>query len=144
MFIVLSPNSNRPAKPLRKSSSLKKKFSNENQNQKIHRWLCAIGRNRIGGRYPVGYPIVGEKLWIPSGLLTNQVFGGAYPVGAAVTSTVGGESSVVSFAGLISPGLYLVRITIPQDLSPGAQVIQLSAGGLKTSSSLKLLLAPAP
>jgi uncharacterized protein (TIGR03437 family) len=80
----------------------------------------------------------------PSKFLTDQLFAGAYPLSATVTATIGGESASVSFAGLTSPGLYLVRITIPQDLSPGAQVIQVSAGGLKTSSSLKLLLAPAP
>jgi uncharacterized protein (TIGR03437 family) len=80
----------------------------------------------------------------PSKFVTDQVFAGAYPVSASVTATVGGESATVSFAGLTAPGLYLVRIAIPQDLSPGAQVIQVSAGGLRTGSSLKLLLAPAP
>ena len=80
----------------------------------------------------------------PSKFLTDQLFAGAYPVSAMVTATIGGESASVSFAGLTSPGLYLLRVTIPQDLSPGAQVIQVMAGGLKTSSLLKLLLAPAP
>jgi hypothetical protein len=49
---------------------------------------------------------------------------------------------VVSFAGLTSPGLYLVRVAIPQDLSPGTQMIQVSAGPSKTGSSLRLLLGP--
>ena len=80
----------------------------------------------------------------PSKFLTGQLFAGAYPVSATVTATIGGESASVSFAGLTSPGLYLVRVTIPQDLSPGEQVIQVSAGSLRTGSTLKLLLAPAP
>jgi uncharacterized protein (TIGR03437 family) len=80
----------------------------------------------------------------PSKFLTGQLFAGAYPVSATVTATIGGESASVSFAGLTAPGLYLVRVTIPQDLSPGAQVIQVSAGGLNTGSTLKLLLAPTP
>lgn len=75
--------------------------------------------------------------------LTDQLFAGAYSVSAAVTATVGGESASVSFAGLTSPGLYLVRVAIPQDLSQGAQTIQVSAGALKTISSLKLLLESA-
>jgi uncharacterized protein (TIGR03437 family) len=76
-----------------------------------------------------------------SKFITDQIFAGAYPVSATVTATVGGESAPVLFAGLTSPGLYLVRIAIPQDLSLGAQVIQVSAGGSKTGSTLKLLLA---
>jgi uncharacterized protein (TIGR03437 family) len=80
----------------------------------------------------------------PSKFLTGQLFAGAYPVSVTVTATIGGESALVSFAGLTSPGLYLVRITIPQDLSPGAQTIQVLVGGSKTASALKLLLAPAP
>jgi len=78
-----------------------------------------------------------------SKFVTDQLFAGAYPVSATVSATVGGEPAVVSFAGLTAPGLYLVRIAIPKDLSPGTQMIQVSAGPSKTGSSLRLLLSPA-
>ena len=76
----------------------------------------------------------------PANFVTNQVFAGAYPVSAAVTASVGGESAQVLFAGLTSPGLYLVRVVIPSDLAPGPQPIQITAGGLQTRPSLMLMV----
>jgi len=76
--------------------------------------------------------------------VTDRVFSGAYPVSAAVAAKVGGEPASVLFAGLTSPGLYLVRVVIPADLAAGPQAIQVTAGGLQTSSSLVLMLAVAP
>lgn len=77
--------------------------------------------------------------------VTNTEFSGAFPVSAPVTATVGGEPAPVIFAGLTSPGLYLVRIAIPADLKPGEQPIQVStgnptAGGAQTSSLLALTI----
>ena len=80
----------------------------------------------------------------PSKFVTNQLFAGAYPVSAKVTAKVGGEPASVLFAGLTSPGLYLVRIVIPTDLTAGPQAIQVTAGDLATRSSLVLMLAVAP
>ena len=80
----------------------------------------------------------------PSKFITNQLFSGAYPLSATVTATVGGEKAPVSFAGLTSPGLYLVRIKVPADLAAGPQAIQLSAGASKTPSSLMVMLGAAP
>ncbi len=65
---------------------------------------------------------------VGSNFITNQVFTGGFPVSAQVTATVGGEPAPVLFAGLTSPGLYLVRISIPADLKPGPQPIQVSTG----------------
>jgi uncharacterized protein (TIGR03437 family) len=75
-----------------------------------------------------------------SKFVTNQVLAGAFPVSANVTVTVGGEAAQVLFAGLTSPGLYLVRVMIPADLAPGAQPIQLLADSSRTRSSLVLTL----
>jgi uncharacterized protein (TIGR03437 family) len=80
----------------------------------------------------------------PSKFVTGQLFSSADPVSAPVTASVGGEDAPVSFAGLTSPGLYLVRITIPSDLAAGPQAIQISAGASKTGSSLVLMLRAAP
>jgi uncharacterized protein (TIGR03437 family) len=80
----------------------------------------------------------------PSDFITNQIFSGAYPVSAPVSVTVGGESATVLFAGLTSPGLYLVRIMAPSDLAAGQSAIQVSTGGAHTRSSLFLTLGAAP
>lgn len=80
----------------------------------------------------------------PSKFITDHLFSGAYPVSAQVTATVGGKTATVSFAGLTTPGLYLVRTEVPAGLSPGPQPIQISAGTLKTASSLMLMLGATP
>ena len=78
-----------------------------------------------------------------SKFVADQVFSGAYPVSAPVTATAGGKPAAVLFAGLTSPGLYLVRVTLPADLPAGVQAIQIVAGSQKTVSSLKLLVGSA-
>jgi hypothetical protein len=80
----------------------------------------------------------------PSKFVTDKVFDGAFPVTAMVTATVGGESAPVLFAGLTSPGLYLVRISIPSDLAATPQPLQVSAGGEHTRSQLVLMMGAAP
>ena len=80
----------------------------------------------------------------PSEFLTDQVFAGAFPVSVPVTATVGGEPSTVLFAGLTAPGLYLVRIVVPQNLPPGAQPLQVSAGAFTTRSGLVLQMGSPP
>jgi uncharacterized protein (TIGR03437 family) len=79
-----------------------------------------------------------------SKFVTDRVFAGAFLVAAPVTATVGGAPAELLFAGLTSPGLYLVRIVVPSGLAPGPQPIQVSAGGSKTPTSLVLTVAPAP
>jgi uncharacterized protein (TIGR03437 family) len=79
-----------------------------------------------------------------SKFIIDQIFAGAYPVSANVTAMVGGESAPVLFAGLTSPGLYLVRIQVPLDLAPGSQPIQVSGGASNTRSSLVLMIGTAP
>jgi uncharacterized protein (TIGR03437 family) len=83
-----------------------------------------------------------------SAFITNVEFSGAFPVSATVTATAGGEPAPVIFAGLTSPGLYLVRIAIPADLKSGDQPIQVStgkptAGGAQTSALLALTIGTA-
>ncbi len=51
-----------------------------------------------------------------------------------------GKTASVRFAGLTSPALDLIRITIPSDLAPGPQPIQVSVRGSQTRSSLVLML----
>jgi len=77
-----------------------------------------------------------------SRFVANQVFSGAFPVAANVTASIGGEAATVLFAGLTSPGLYLVRVVLPSDLAPGAQTLQITAGGARTPPSLLLMVGP--
>ena len=84
----------------------------------------------------------------PTKFITDRIFSGAFPVSEQVTATVGSEPTPVVFAGLTSPGLYLVRVSIPADLKPGAQALQIStgsvsAGGAQTRSSLVLMIGAA-
>ena len=76
----------------------------------------------------------------PAGFVTNQIFQGAYAVSSAVTAMIGGKAAQVLFAGLTSPGLYLVRVTVPLDVLPGAQPIQINAGAGQTRPSVVLLV----
>jgi uncharacterized protein (TIGR03437 family) len=80
----------------------------------------------------------------PAKFLTDQPFAGAFEVAATVTASIGGEPAPVSFAGLITPGLYLVRVAVPSRLAPGPQPVQISAGGVKTRPALALLIGAAP
>jgi uncharacterized protein (TIGR03437 family) len=80
----------------------------------------------------------------PSKFVTGKVLAGAFPVSAPVTATVGGKPAPVQFAGLTSPGLYLVRMTVPLDLAPGPQPLEITAGVEQTRSSLVLMVDPAP
>ncbi len=80
----------------------------------------------------------------PSKFITDQLFSGAFPVSATVTATVGGEAASVVFAGLTSPGLYLVRMVVPSGLAAGGQPLQVSVGGVQTRMSVALQIVAAP
>jgi uncharacterized protein (TIGR03437 family) len=60
---------------------------------------------------------------------TNIAFTGAYPVSASVTVFLGGTTIIPQFADLVGPGLYQVRITIPQSTTIGDQLISLIVNG---------------
>jgi hypothetical protein len=80
----------------------------------------------------------------PSGFVTDKPFAAAFPVIAKVTATVGAKVAPVLFAGLTSPGLYLMRVAIPMDLEPGQQPIQISAGDASTIPALLLTVGASP
>jgi len=80
----------------------------------------------------------------PSKFVTDKVFSGAFPVSAQVTATLGGENAPVLFTRLTSPGLYLVRISVPSNLPAGPQALTISAGSGQTRSSLVLMVSSAP
>jgi uncharacterized protein (TIGR03437 family) len=75
-----------------------------------------------------------------SNFVTDKLFSGAFPVSAPITASVGGLPAPVLFAGLTSPGLYLVRISVPPALPAGPQPLQITAGAAQTRS-LVLMMA---
>lgn len=82
----------------------------------------------------------------PSAFVTGRQFAGAFPIRAPIAARVGGQPATVIFAGLTSPGLYLVRIQIPAPLEPGNQPIEVALGTppgeeTKTSRLLSLTIA---
>ena len=66
------------------------------------------------------------------------VFSGAYPVSNAVTVTIGGMDAVVSFAGLVGPGLYQVNAVVPAGLPDGDYAVIATCGGVSTQSTAML------
>lgn len=61
---------------------------------------------------------------------TGQLTAEALPLAAAVTVRVDGIVAAVSFAGLASPGLYQIHITVP-DLRDGDHAITAEVGGVR-------------
>jgi uncharacterized protein (TIGR03437 family) len=78
----------------------------------------------------------------PTKFVTDRIFTGSEPVAAPVTVTIGGTGATVLFAGLTSPGLYLVRIIVPSGVAPGSQRLQVVTGGSHSPPSLFLMVEP--
>jgi len=84
----------------------------------------------------------GQMMLMPWNVLASMA-GGMARMAASGASGASGATAPVLFAGLVSPGLYLVRIVVPSGLSPGPQIIQVSAGSSMTAPSLVLMVGAA-
>jgi uncharacterized protein (TIGR03437 family) len=58
-----------------------------------------------------------------------------------VTVTIGGTPAIVSFAGLVGPGLYQINLTVPAGLTSGDNTIAATVGGYNTQSTALLKIA---
>ncbi len=65
-------------------------------------------------------------------VLAGQAFSGAAPTENAVQLTISGAAVTPSFAGLSSPGLYQLNLTIPGGLESGDQALVATVGGVRT------------
>ena len=74
--------------------------------------------------------------------LTDVSFSEAAPVALPVTLIFAGTPVKAAFAGLISPGLYLVRAVVPQSLLAGDAEVILQAGTEQSRSNVRLLITP--
>ncbi len=69
---------------------------------------------------------------------TGSQFVGAYPVTQPVSIDFGTAQIVPIFAGLVAPGLYQVRFTVPSGTPSGDQPIQLDFGTVKSAAGVSL------
>ncbi len=75
---------------------------------------------------------------LPNGTLTagSDLQSGSLPT--IPTCTIGGASAPVSFAGVVSPGLYQLNVQIPTGAAHGDNAISCSYGGATTQTGLKI------
>jgi uncharacterized protein (TIGR03437 family) len=90
----------------------------------------------------VGTPTPGQTIDLyalglgpASSFPTNTDFTGDYTLSSSLTVTVGGTPVTPLFAALVGPGLYQVRITLPSNIFPSDQPIQLTLNGQAQSPS---------
>jgi uncharacterized protein (TIGR03437 family) len=67
----------------------------------------------------------------------GEVFQGAYPTANPVTIRIDTAVANVTFAGLISPGLYQFNVTVP-DLADGDHSLTAEVGGVRTIKIARL------
>ena len=82
---------------------------------------------------------------VMGGTITDRLFWGSYPL--YLTATVlfgeGGQLRLKpDYAGLVSLGLYMVRVKVPETLEGGDVAIGLDIGGHTTSDNLFLTIEP--
>jgi len=75
----------------------------------------------------------------PDGVVFTQ----AYPAAslAAFQVTIGGIAAVVSFAGLVGPGLFQLDVQIPTGLTGGDQPLVLTVSGISAQPNLMLTVS---
>jgi uncharacterized protein (TIGR03437 family) len=75
----------------------------------------------------------------PDGVVFNHAYAAADLTAFHVT--IGGRTATVSFAGLVSPGLFQLDVQIPTGLAGGDEPVMLTVGGLAAQSNLMLAIA---
>lgn len=82
------------------------------------------------------YVIGAGPTFVPSEFITDRLFSGAFPINAGTRALLGSSQLIVHFAGLTSPGLYLVRVQIPDDALPGAHRLVLTFDNESTAPAI--------
>jgi protocatechuate 3,4-dioxygenase, beta subunit len=68
----------------------------------------------------------------------NQVVPAPTPTVSPVKVLVDNQVAPVAFAGLVSPGLYQINITVPSNLADGDYPVTAEVGGVRTAKLVKL------
>jgi uncharacterized protein (TIGR03437 family) len=71
---------------------------------------------------------------------TDVDFSDAFSLASDLTVMLGGSSLPPAFAALVSPGLYQVRLVVPNTIQPGDQPIRLSVVGAQSASNVYLTI----
>jgi uncharacterized protein (TIGR03437 family) len=74
-------------------------------------------------------------------LITDQLFLSAFPVSAMPSVQLGPTAITPVFAGLISPGLYVIRIVVPNSASGDLSLV-ISVGGVSSAATTLLRVSP--
>ncbi len=72
------------------------------------------------------------------GFPTDRMFSGAYPVLEPIAIDMNSTTIHPDFAGLTSPGLYLVRFTVPGNEAPGNASIRIRSGDFSSADNVFL------
>jgi uncharacterized protein (TIGR03437 family) len=73
---------------------------------------------------------------------TSTDFSGVFSLTSTFNVVLGGVSLKPSFAALISPGLYQVRIAVPSTIQTGDQAVLLDFGSAQSASNVYLTIHP--
>lgn len=74
-------------------------------------------------------------------LADGLVFSGAYPTLNPVSVTIGGTPAIVSWAGLVGPGLYQINVTVPASLADGDHAVVAAVAGASTQAGALVKVA---
>jgi len=83
--------------------------------------LFAIGLGRAEGEFP-----------------TDRIFTGNQPVASVPTVLLGGTALTPSYAALVPPGVYVVRVTIPESQAAGEVPIVLEVNSIRSRDNVVL------
>ncbi len=78
------------------------------------------------------------------GFPTDSMFAGAFTLSNPLQVTLGSSQITPDFAGLISPGLYMVRIRVPDTLAPQDVPIHLVSGSINSADNVYLTIEALP
>ena len=78
------------------------------------------------------------------GFPTDTMFAGAFPLSNPIQVTLGSTQLTPDFAGLTSPGLYLVRFTVPQTFAPQDAPIHIVSGSISSADNVYLTVETLP
>ena len=73
---------------------------------------------------------------------TDRLFSGAFTVPALPTVRFGDVGVAPSLAALVSPGLYVVRVKVPESLPAGDVPVTLDVNGITSASNVLLNIQP--
>jgi uncharacterized protein (TIGR03437 family) len=69
----------------------------------------------------------------------GKVFSGSNKLANPVTITIGGQSALVDFAGIVGAGLVQINVHVPSGLANGDAPVVATAGGIPTQTTANMI-----